>query len=38
VAQQWGALTEREREVQALVALGKNNEEIAQTLGVTTRT
>ena len=34
----WERLTEREREVLALVAAGKSNKEIAQALSVTVRT
>ena len=38
VDERWSALTEREREVLALVAAGKSNKEIAQALNVTVRT
>ena len=34
----WERLTEREREVLALVTAGKSNKEIAQTLSITVRT
>ncbi len=36
--ERWNALTEREREVLALVTAGKSNKEIAQTLSITVRT
>lgn len=38
VEQRWNALTEREREVLALMVAGKSNKEIAQALRVTERT
>jgi DNA-binding NarL/FixJ family response regulator len=38
VQERWSALTEREREVLALVAARKSNKEIAQALNVTVRT
>jgi DNA-binding NarL/FixJ family response regulator len=38
VEERWSALTEREREVLALVAAGKSNKEVAQALNVTVRT
>jgi DNA-binding NarL/FixJ family response regulator len=38
VEERWSALTEREREVLALVAAGESNKEIAQALNVTVRT
>ncbi len=35
---QWSGLTEREREVAALIAAGKSNREIAESLVLTVRT